>query len=105
MGYSTNVSRKIRWRLPYGVWTCTDGREVLFDRRYDPIAERSPDAQPALLSPSLRISWLSHSWFYSDATPERDKARAALKVLADWGIRDPVVQRAKTLPKHKLSHP
>jgi hypothetical protein len=31
----------VRWRTPYGLWTCADGREVLFNRDYKPIWERS----------------------------------------------------------------
>jgi hypothetical protein len=33
-----------RWRFwcPYGVWTCADGRQVLFNRDYLPIFERQP---------------------------------------------------------------
>ena len=29
-----------RWNdLPYGMWTCADGREVLFNRFYEPIMQ------------------------------------------------------------------
>jgi hypothetical protein len=36
-------------RLPYGIWICADGREVLFNRAYSPIWQRSPGqlAEPA----------------------------------------------------------
>lgn len=29
-----------RVKLPYGCWTCADGREVLFNRGYQPIWQR-----------------------------------------------------------------
>lgn len=30
-------------RLPYGQWTCADGRRVLFNRGYQPICQRLND--------------------------------------------------------------
>ena len=41
----------IRWQLPFGRWLCVDGREVLFDRYYSPICERSPGETPRLANP------------------------------------------------------
>jgi hypothetical protein len=32
--------------LPYGKWTCPDGREVLFNRFYEPIWQRHPEQPP-----------------------------------------------------------
>jgi hypothetical protein len=31
------ITPPMRVALPYGMWTCADGREVLFNRNYDPI--------------------------------------------------------------------
>ena len=36
-------SEFILQQMPYGKWTCADGREVLFDRNYTPMNERRPD--------------------------------------------------------------
>jgi len=33
----------------YGLWRCADGREVLFDREYDPIMARRPGGRTVLL--------------------------------------------------------
>jgi hypothetical protein len=41
---------------PYGMWTCADGSEVLFNRFYAPIAER---AGPEALGPSA-IGFFAH---------------------------------------------
>ena len=30
-----------RLSLPYGLWTCDDGKEILFNREYQPIWERN----------------------------------------------------------------
>jgi hypothetical protein len=45
-----------RWRLacPYGLWTCADGREVLFNRYYHPVYQRYP-GQPAC--PADPVEW------------------------------------------------
>ena len=34
--------RRLQYRmwLPYGKWTCSDGREILFNRYYEPVWER-----------------------------------------------------------------
>src|ERR1019366_697539 len=34
--------RYLRYRMPFGKWTCADGREVLFNRNYKPIWQRYP---------------------------------------------------------------
>lgn len=46
-----------RTLMPYGKWTCKDGRELLFDRDYVPICQRYPgkEAQPA--DPAERVQW------------------------------------------------
>jgi hypothetical protein len=46
-----------RLRLPYGKWTCPDGREVLFNRDYKPILERMP-GQPA--KPADPTEWVDN---------------------------------------------
>jgi hypothetical protein len=88
--------RERRWCLPYGRWTCGDGRQVLFDRRYCPVAEKYPD-KPATLAD--HFEWVPnvkhHEFFYDDATPERDKCRAALVALEDWGLTDEVLAALK----------
>jgi hypothetical protein len=34
------VTHALRRQLPYGKWTCADGREVVFNREYQPILQR-----------------------------------------------------------------
>jgi hypothetical protein len=41
----------IRWQMPYGIYYCADGREVLFDRDYVPICERLPGMFPRMADP------------------------------------------------------
>jgi hypothetical protein len=52
-------------QLPYGVWRCADGREVLFNRDYQPFLQRLAgvvsDAQLE------RVSFVDQRWFYRDS--------------------------------------
>jgi len=86
-----------RWCLPYGKWHCDDGREVLFDRRYGPIAEKYPGKPATLVDPFQWVDDITNreKRFYNDATPERDKCRAALVALEDWEITDEVLAELK----------
>jgi len=34
------IKHMARRELPYGIWTCKDGREVVFNREYQPILQR-----------------------------------------------------------------
>src|SRR6516164_10471590 len=87
-----------RWRLrcPYGLWTCADGREVLFNRYYRPIYERYP-GQPARAACDQWVDWQKQQWFFDDGTapvsygsvPRRAWLPAISrinKVLTDWGL-------------------
>lgn len=35
------IKYSVRRTLPYGIWYCMDGREVIFNREYQPIAQRA----------------------------------------------------------------
>lgn len=54
-----------RLDLPYGKWTCADGREVLFNRRYQPMWERY-DSVPVRLNGDEHIPFTKQEWFYTD---------------------------------------
>ena len=57
---------RYRWtQLPYGVWFCEDGREVLFNRLYLAMWER----RNGIAKPADQSEWVTHvrsGWFYSD---------------------------------------
>jgi hypothetical protein len=74
------------WRMmrPYGVWVCTDGREVLFSRDYIPLIERYPDQSRRAADPGEWVDWVEQRWFYKDGTPLKHLIMNA--VLADWGL-------------------
>jgi hypothetical protein len=79
----------MRDRLPYGKWTCEDGREVLFNRQYRPIWQRRPSEPATIADPTERVKFMREEWFYRDASaPCRNKASRARceAVLTAWGV-------------------
>lgn len=78
---------EFRKRLPYGMWKCDGGREVLFDRRYHPVCERMNGGPSLISDPKEWVKGVvSHDWFYNDATPEKQKMKAATDKLREWGV-------------------
>src|SRR5262249_19224517 len=73
--------------LPCGMYTTVSGREILFNRYYKPLGERSDGGKPQIAN---RNEWVPDIikektvHFYKDRTP--DKASPGLEALRDWGI-------------------
>lgn len=78
-----------RNNLPYGKWTCADGREVLFNRFYEPIWQRRPNESPMPADPHERVLWIDQVWFYDDGVRDRQKTKYAEAVLSEWGLDIP----------------
>jgi len=70
--------------LPYGIWTCADGREVLFNRFYEPIFQRLTGERPTGANPTERVPFVKQDHFYSDGTSNKEAAARA--ALAAWGL-------------------
>lgn len=65
MGYFNN-----RKCLPYGKWVCDDGREVLFNRDYQPIYERRPGRASREADSREWVEDIKQTeFFYSDSNP------------------------------------
>jgi hypothetical protein len=76
--------------LPYGKWTCSDGREVLFNRFYEPIWHRCRPAEtPEPTDPTERVPWETQEWFYDDGVRDRQKIVRGEAALTEWGIEPP----------------
>lgn len=72
--------------LPYGKWTCADGREVLFNRSYRAIWQRVD----GVTTPADSTEWVKHvhqEWFYNDGTPRRGLRARLERILSDFGVR------------------
>jgi hypothetical protein len=73
-----------RWRrwndLPYGIWTTADGRQVLFNRFYEPLLQRA--AGDLLALPADPTEWVRdiqlQRWFYVDDDKSSDVKRRKL---------------------------
>jgi hypothetical protein len=78
-----------RWAyLPYGIWKCENGREVFFNRFYEPIWQRVPGKPPTPADPKERVDYMKDGqfWFYCDGTPENKKRKMGEAKLSEWGI-------------------
>lgn len=93
---TSNSGRKIltsaadfhrRNNLPYGLWICPDGREILFNRFYEPLWQRYPGQNPTPANPTEFIKFAKQSWFYKDST--KDKTKVAEQELTKWNIEIP----------------
>jgi hypothetical protein len=73
-------------RQPYGIWTCADGRQVMFNRQYKPMWQRLPDGRVALADPSEWVHWQKQDWFYDDGTPTREVDSSIEGALRLWGL-------------------
>jgi hypothetical protein len=74
-----------RWRIPYGLWTCEGGREIIFNRDYKPIWERKGGkVKPG--NPKEWVKFIDQRWFHSDGPnkPSPSVLKLAEKVLADF---------------------
>jgi hypothetical protein len=109
MNKAMKVVRKLL--MPYGIWYCADGREVLFTRGYSPLWQRI-DGQ---VSKANRREYvkdiLGQGLFYDDWTPEPAKIAAAGRVLKEWGLLVPTLDDLRAFwpdwddPKHSVARP
>jgi hypothetical protein len=64
---SQKKQEELRERLPYGVYVGADGRETLYNRKYQPMLTRaSVNDYPMPLSRDTRIRYVGQAWFYHD---------------------------------------
>jgi hypothetical protein len=69
--------------LPYGVWTCADGTEVLFSRAYCPMYVRRP-GQPAVPDVKRWVHGIrATEYFFDDASYRRMK-KLLPQILANF---------------------
>jgi hypothetical protein len=82
----------IRYQLPYGCRSTASGREILFDRRLQPDLRATGRGPPQLADPTEWVrDIVKQHWFYNDGTAQTGKEKAAMKVLADWGMLQTVM--------------
>lgn len=82
---------RLRNDVPYGVWTCPDGREVLFNRWYEPLWQRGPgDVPPTAADPREWVEFQRQTWFYNgEIRTDLAKIAAGVAALTSWGLAAP----------------
>ena len=82
----------MRLRLPYGKWSLQDGYEVLFNRDYCPIWQRSASGEVTRIDPETDVPFEDEEFYFGDgSTPWNSKSGSrdkCLHVLMQWGIED-----------------
>lgn len=78
-----------RLYLPYGMWTCENGAQVLFNRNYTPIWVKYPNGVVSSIGPA---TWILHSkdkekWFF-EGSPSEENIRTGHSMLRAWGVED-----------------
>ncbi|MCR8556976.1 DUF5623 domain-containing protein [Mucilaginibacter sp. BJC16-A38] len=85
--------KPMRLCLPYGKWTCANGREVLFNRDYCPIWQRSPDGTVTAIQPDVYVRYETTEHYYNDrSAPYYIHNEATFEtctgILKDWGVAE-----------------
>ncbi len=84
--------KPMRLYLPYGKWRCESGKEVLFNRDYSPIWERSPKGRVRVISPNKEIDFLEQEFFYDDRSAPYYNNEVTLQrcqsILMEWGVHE-----------------
>jgi hypothetical protein len=94
--YWGDAKNQFRLQLPYGKWTCKDGREVFFDRKYCPVCERRPGQLPQLADPTEWVrDIVKDDWIYHDGHDFPEKLVRAQAALKEWGALDMVTTHIK----------
>ena len=79
--------------LPYGIWMCRDGREVLFNRNYWALWQKTPDGTVTKADPAAWVHWIEQDYFYDSRTSPRSRKYGAAtkkkldRILVAWGVR------------------
>jgi hypothetical protein len=88
---------------PYGIWTCADGRQILFNRDYVPILQRYPGQPCEPANPDEWVEFVEQRWFYKDGTPRELIKILVDIVLADWGLAPMPPPQPRALECRRLS--
>jgi hypothetical protein len=81
----------LRWAcLPYGTWLTGEGRQILFNRFYEPIWQRLADGSTEPADPTEWVQSITdRRWFYHDGHNEREKRVMARAALRAWSLPEP----------------
>jgi hypothetical protein len=91
---------ELRERLPYGVYVGADGRETLYNRKYQPMMTRaSVNDLPTPCKPDEWIQHVGQAWFFHDGNSpfhagkkHRDSQRRCENVLISFDNQESINQ-------------
>jgi transposase len=86
---SSSRTHKLAIYLPYGEWTCADGRVVLFNRFYEPIVARAADGVVSIPDPAEWVPWVAQRWLFNDGNPpwrNKETLTRCEAILRDFGV-------------------
>jgi hypothetical protein len=93
--------QRMRYALPYGVWTTIEGREVLFNREYQALWQRSA-GDVTRANPREWVVGIDHDktkfLYADDNAPDAQRSASASKasivrcriLLTEWGVTEDV---------------
>lgn len=93
----------MRFVLPYGVWTCADGREVLFNREYRAIWERLPDGSVREADPDKWVPFKTQLLYFQDGNPpwfDRKSHQFCEDILSSWDLPERIALYPDQILKH-----
>ncbi|MFC7523129.1 DUF5623 domain-containing protein [Parapedobacter sp. GCM10030251] len=94
--------KPMRLCLPYGKWKRGDGSEVLFNRDYCPIWQKSASGEVTAIQPDVYVQYQSSTHYYDDrSAPYYDNEQTpqtCLSVLKDWGVNEKFPEVLRLLP-------
>lgn len=96
--------KPMRLWLPYGKWKCADGTQVLFNRDYCPIWQKSKNGVVSSIEPDIYIEKEGPGEFYfNDRTApwygDKQSLAECIGILEKWGVRDKTNGVMSLLPK------
>ena len=85
----TSKWQPMRHILPYGMWTCADGRKVLFNRNYKPIWQDHPNGAAEVADINEWVPYIKQEYFFDDRNPPWDDVTSehrCRQILTSWGV-------------------
>lgn len=79
----------MRCRLPYGIWICMNGSQILFNRDYNAIWLKPKEGGVVAIDPDARIIYTEQVFFFNDNNPpwiNKRTLEGCIKVLREWGV-------------------
>jgi hypothetical protein len=97
------TEKRMRVDLPYGMWRCADGREVLFNRYYRAIWQRAPGQGVMLADRDEKVPWIEECHFYDADEPwRRNKVGRLMAVKLDTLFHD--FRKGRPIASHFVVH-